>query len=118
MERASHCDHPWAPLVLASLLDQPAAVIAEVAVKVGVLAHSEAHGGVEEVTMSAWLVVAEMVAVVLAEESWEEQTTASVAPGASAYAEAAAGGGIDGWRACWARSEDCILRAVGRMRSH
>lgn len=78
------------------LLDQPAVVIGAVVAKVVVLAHSEAHGGVEEGIVSVWRVVAAMVAEVPVEGRWEERTTASAAPYASAYGVVAADEGIDG----------------------
>lgn len=80
----------------ASLLGQPAAVIAAVVARVVVLAHSEVHGDVEGEIMNAERVVVAMVAEDLVEESWEEQTTASAAPCAFAYEVEGADEGIDG----------------------
>lgn len=99
MPQASHFVHSWALLELASLLDQPVAAIAAVAAKVVVPAHSEAHDDVEVVKASASQAAAETAVEVLAEESWEGQTTASDAPCVSAYEGEAVGEGIDDWEA-------------------
>lgn len=96
-EQASHLVHSWVLLALASLLGQPAAVIAVVAAMVVERAHLEVHDEAEAVIASVGPVVVGTAAVVPVEGNWGERMIASDAPCASACGEVVAGEGIGGW---------------------